>query len=160
MDINLIIPLSIILGLVAFGLIARWYIIPVLQALPRAQALTPLLFLHSFRYIGMAFIVPGVVSPDIAPIFAYPAAYGDLLAALLALLAVVALRWRWAIALPIVWIFNIAGTLDLLNAILQGLLHLDISQFGGVYFIPTVVVPALLTTHFMIFRVLLSSKEG
>jgi len=82
-----------------------------------------------------------------------PAAYGDLLAALLALLAIAALRMAWAGAIPLVWLFNVEGTLDLVNAFYQGLRH-DV-QLGGAYYIPTFVVPALLVTHAMIFAMLM-----
>jgi hypothetical protein len=68
------------------------------------------------RHLGMVFLVPTVVGGALPPEFAVPAAYGDLLAALLALLAIVALRARWPIALALVWLFSAVGTLDLLNA--------------------------------------------
>ncbi len=151
--------LSILFGFISFALIARWYVMPALARLPIEGALTPLLFLHSFRYIGMAFIVPGVAAPDLSSAFAVPAAYGDLLAVLLALLALAALRLRWQFAIPLVWLFNLEGTLDLLNAPLQGIVNqINPGQLGATYFIPTVVVPALLVTHFIIFQLLLRSK--
>jgi len=62
MPIDLILPLSIVMGLIAYGLIARWYVMPVLLELPRAKALVPLLLLHCFRFIGLAFLIPGVTS--------------------------------------------------------------------------------------------------
>ncbi len=81
-----------------------------------------------------------------------PAAYGDLLAALLALAAMVALRTGSVAAVPLVWVFNVAGTLDLINAFYQGLR--TNAQLGAAYYIPTFVVPALLVTHVMIFSML------
>ena len=111
--------------------------------------------LHAFRYIGLAFLISVVVSADLSAVFAKPAAYGDLLAALLALLAAIALRNSWAFSIPLIWIFNVVGTLDLFNALLQGVLNLQAGQLGGAYFIPAVAVPALLVTHFLMFRLLL-----
>ncbi len=74
---------------------------------------------------------------------------------MLALLAVVALKLRWSIAVPLVWVFNLEGTLDALYAVSQGLRHVDAGQLGGVVFIPLLIVPALIVTHVMIFQILL-----
>jgi hypothetical protein len=111
--------------------------------------------LHSFRFIGLAFLVPGVVSPDLPGAFARPAAYGDLIAAVLALLALAGLTSGLGIGL--VWLFNLWGSADLLYAFYQGLIGVGIEpgQLGAAYFIPTVVVPLLLITHGLVFRFLL-----
>ncbi len=93
-----------------------------------------------------------MVGPALPASFAVPAAYGDLLAGLLALAAIFALRARTPIALPLTWLFNVVGLLDLINAFYQGLAN-DV-QLGAAYFIPTFVVPALVITHVMIFRML------
>src|ERR1700712_1742895 len=85
--------LSIVFALVAWGIVAKQYIWPKLRLLRRAEALRPLLVLHCFRFEGLAFLVPGVVSPDLSPAFAHSAAYGDLAAATLALLSLALLRW-------------------------------------------------------------------
>jgi hypothetical protein len=100
----------------------------------------------------MVFLVPTVVGPALPASFAVPAAYGDLLAGLLALAAIGALRARSRIALPLTWVFNVIGLLDLVHAFYQGLAN-DV-QLGAAYFIPTFVVPALVVTHVMIFRML------
>ena len=102
--------------------------------------------LHSFRFIGLAFLVPGVVSPDLPSAFAHSAAYGDIVAATLALLSLLSLPGGPGVVLA--WGFNIWGTADLLNAFYQanhaGLLA---GQLGAAYFIPTLLVPLLLVTH-------------
>lgn len=152
---DLILPLSIVTSLLSYGLIARWYVTPALEAMPRAKALTPLLLPHSFRHIGMTFLIPGVTAEVLDPRFANPAAYGDLLAAVLALVAIAALRWRWTAAIPLVWIFNIEGSLDLLNALYRGFRYTPDGHLGATYFIPAVIVPALLVTHFIVFKLLL-----
>lgn len=145
---------QVVLSFVVFGLIARWYVVPRLAVLPLPEALTPLLFLHATRYLGLLFLVPGVVAPTLSPEFARPAAYGDLLAALLALGAVVALRARWSLALAMVWLFNVVGTVDLLYAFFQGLTRDVGPQLGAAWLIPTFAVPALFITHAMIFALL------
>ena len=155
MDNNLILLVSFVFSLVAYSLIAKWYVAPRLKAASQAAALTPLLLFHSFRYIGLVFLVPGVVSPNLPGAFAIPAAYGDLAAAILAFIALGLLRGGSALGIPLVWVFNIEGTLDLLYAVFQGTRLGVIAQLGPAYFIPTVVVPALLVSHFLVFRVLL-----
>jgi hypothetical protein len=157
---NLILPLSIVLAVVSYSLIAKWYVMPWLAPLSRKEALTPLLLLHSSRFIGLAFLIPGVTSVPLDPRFANPAAWGDLLAAVLALIALLALRFEWSAAVPLVWIFNIEGTLDLLNALFQGMRYAPNSDLGATYFIPAVIVPALLVTHFIVFKLLLSQKPA
>ncbi len=157
---NLILISSMIFGVINYGLIAKWYVIPALDKWARETALVPLILLHCFRYQGLEFLVPGVVAPDISPAFTIPTAYGDLLTALLGLIAVIALRARWSMALLLVWVFNIVGTLDLLNALPQALLNIHAGQLGGSYYVAAVVVPALLVSHFLIFRLLVRRAEG
>jgi hypothetical protein len=149
---------SIAFGFVAWGIVAKRYIWPKLRLLGRAEALRPLLILHSFRFIGLAFLVPGVVSPDLPSAFARSAAYGDIVAAILALLSLVSLP-RGA-GIVIAWIFSLWGTADLLDAFYQanaaGLMP---GQLGATYFIPTLGVPLLLITHGLVFRILLQHQS-
>jgi hypothetical protein len=159
MDSEFILPVSLVFGLCAWGLIAKWYVMPRLRSVSRKGALTPLLLLHSFRYVGLAFLIPGVTAQALDPGFANPAAYGDLLAALLALAALWAVRRESPLATPLVWVFNIVGTLDLLNALFQGVQRVPAGHLGATFFIPAVIVPALLVSHFLIF-VLLLSRSG
>ena len=118
----------------------------------------PLLILHSFRFIGLAFLVPGVVAPDLPPAFAHSAAYGDIIAAVLALLALISLPS--ASGVVIAWIFSLWGTADLFNAFYQanhaGLMA---GQLGATYFIPTFIVPLLLITHGLGLRILLQPQN-
>src|SRR5215469_10123800 len=150
--------MSIAFSCIAWGVVTARYIWPELRLRQRAEALPPLLILHSFRFIGLAFLVPGVASPDLPSAFAHSAAYGDLIAAILALLALIALPS--AAAVVIAWIFNLWGTADLFNAFYQanhaGLLA---GQLGATYFIPTFIVPLLLITHGLAFRILLQREN-
>ena len=149
---------SIAFAFIAWGIVAKRYVWPKLRLLQRADALRPLLVLHSFRFIGLAFLVPGVVSPDLPPVFAHSAAYGDIIAAILALLSLASLPS--AAGVVIVWIFNLWGTADLLSAFYHansaGLVP---GQLGVTYFIPTLAVPLLLITHAMVFRILLQHQS-
>src|SRR5260370_27576178 len=136
--------LQFLLSLIAYSLIARWYIVPRLATLPLGAALTPLLFLHAFRHVGMVFLVPTVVGPALPAAFAVPAAYGDLLVAVLALLAILGLRGQGRSARMLVWIFSVVGTVDLLNALYQGA-RLGV-ELGAGYYLPTLALPAPLVT--------------
>ena len=150
---------SIAFSCIAWGIVAGRYIWPELRLRQRAEALRPLLILHSFRFIGLAFLVPGVVSPDLPASFAHSAAYGDIAAATLALLALLTLPRSVGIA--IAWIFNLWGTFDLLNAFYQANhAGLTAGQLGSTYFIPTVAVPLLLITHGLAFRILLQPENA
>jgi hypothetical protein len=144
--------LQVLLSFLVYGLVATWYVTPRLATLPLHSALQPLLALHAVRHLGMVFLVPTVVGSALPASFAVPAAYGDLLAGLLALTAIVALRARAGVAVPLTWLFNGIGLLDLVHAFYQGLRN-DV-QLGSAYFIPTFIVPALVITHIMIFRML------
>jgi hypothetical protein len=148
---------SIAFSLTAWGIVAARYIWPELRHRERADALRPLLILHSFRFIGLAFLIPGVVSPDLPAAFAHSAAYGDIIAAVLALVAVQLLPRVAGVAAG--WIFNLWGLADIMNAFYQanhaGLLA---GQLGAAYFLPTFIVPLLLITHGLAFRILLQHQ--
>jgi hypothetical protein len=149
---------SIAFSIIAWGIVTARYVWPELRLRQRAEALRPLLILHSFRFIGLAFLVPGVVSPDLPSSFAHSAAYGDIIAATLALLSLLSLR-RGAGVL-IAWVFNLWGSADLLNAFYQAdHAGLFAGQLGATYFIPTVIVPLLLITHGLAFRILLQHQN-
>jgi hypothetical protein len=149
---------SIAFSLIAWGIVAKRYIWPKLRLLRRAEALRPLLILHSFRFLGLAFLVPGVVSPALPSAFAHSATYGDLIAATLAMLSLVSLPGGAGVV--IAWIFNLWGSADILNAFYQAnAAGLMAGQLGAAYFIPTLVVPLLLITHGLVFRILLQHQS-
>jgi len=157
---EIVMATSLTMGLLACGLIARWYVLPKLARRGRAEALVPLLLPHVFRYIGLGFLLSGVVSSEINPGFAGPAAWGDLIAAGMALLAITALKQGWASAVPLVWAFSVFGAADLINAVLTGVATVPAGQFGGMYFVPTLVVPLLLVTHVLIVLTLLRTSRA
>lgn len=151
--------ISIALGLAAWGAVAWHYIWPALRERPSPENLKPILLLHGFRFLGLAFVVPGVVSPGLPAAFAQPAAYGDLTTAILALLALAALGTHTGTVLT--WVFNTFGTADLLFAFYQGSrisLPDTPGLLGAAYFILTAYVPLLLITHGLAFRILLRTK--
>src|SRR5262249_32105890 len=110
--------------------------------------------LHSFRFVGLSFLVPGVVSPDLPADCARPAAYGHVIAAILALLALARLTGKVGPTLG--WVFSVWGCGDLLYAFYQAnRVGLEAGQLGAAYFIVTVFVPLPLITHGLLFRLLL-----
>lgn len=149
---------SIVFSFVAWGIVMSGYVWPRLRVRSRSEALRPLLVLHSFRFVGLAFLVPGVVAPDLPAAFARSAAYGDLIAAVLALLAL--LTQSRGSGVLVAWVFNLWGTADILAAFYQAnSTSLVPGQLGATYFIPTFVVPLLLITHAVVFRILWRSRE-
>ena len=146
-------------GILVWVLVARWYVWPWLVARPLATALTPLLLVNMLRYVGLAFLIPGVTNQVLDSRFAMPAAWGDVLAAILALLALVFIRKSWPFALAVVWAFNLFGAADLLNAVYQGLRFTADGHLGATYFIPALFVPLLLVAHGVIALALLRAPE-
>lgn len=148
--------LQFLMSLFVVALIAAWYVAPWLARLSATAALSILLLPHAFRHIGMSFMVPNLNSGGLPEAFATSASYGDLVSAILAIAALLALRWGSVVALPLVWIFNTLGTFDLVNALRQAE---AIDYFGATWFIPTFFVPVLLVTHLMIFARLVRSDR-
>ena len=157
---DLILVINLVLSLVAFSLIARWYLLPRLDALPAERALEPLLLLHSFRHIGLIFLASGAVKAPLPEAFAQPAAFGDLAASLLAFASLLALRRGWTGAFAIVWIFSVVGTLDLVNAVARGVMTGAAAGMGATFWIPAVVVPALLVSHALVLRILVRHRAA
>ena len=155
-----ILTLNLLFSTFVFWIAASIYILPRLPQLESKTILLPILLLHSMRHLGLMFLAPGATFPGIPRQFAYPAAFGDLLAALLALLAILSLVRNMSSARLIIWVFAIEGTIDLFAAITLATLF-DASPFmGPAYWIPAFWVPALLVTHYITFVVLVKHWKG
>jgi hypothetical protein len=151
--------ISVAFGLAVWGAVAWNYIWPSLRERPSPENLKPILLLHAFRFLGLAFLVPGVVSPELPAAFAQPVAYGDFVSAILALLALATLGTRSGTTET--WVFNTFGLADLVFAFYQGgRASLPDAQglLGAGYFILTAYVPLLVITHGLVFRLLLRTK--
>jgi hypothetical protein len=144
MDADAIFGLQFLMSLVAWSVVAIVFLGPWLRGLSKTQALLWLTVPHAFRHIGLVFLVPGVVDQPLPGGFSGPAAYGDLAAAVLALVALVALRSGWTARFALAGLAHTVGALDLANA----LRHTDVAPlFGAAWYIPTFFVPLLLVTH-------------
>jgi hypothetical protein len=148
--------LHLVLGYAAWLPCFAAYIWPRLSGMTRIEAHRAIATLHSFRFFGLVFILPGVVG-DLPPGFATFAAYGDLATGLLAMLAVAmtrlpALFWLFVVA------FNLVGIADILvdyyRATEIGLAAFA-GQLGSTYAIPIIYVPILMITHFAAFYMLM-----
>src|SRR5215831_6855175 len=144
-----ILTVNLLFSTFVFWIAARLYLLPRLDDCEPRTVLLPILLLHALRHLGLMFLAPGAVYAGIPQQFTYPAALGDLLAAVLALIAIPAVATRAKAAKPLVWLFNIAGSLDLVTAIVLGTIY-DASPLIG----PAFWVPALLVTHYVTFLLL------
>lgn len=150
----------LVLGYVAWLLCFGAYILPWLRSMDRVEAHRAIATLHSFRFFGLVFILPGVVGPDLPAGFATFAAYGDLATGLLALLALLTIGMR-----PVFWLFvvafNLVGTSDLIlnyyHAIQAGL-PARAGELGAAYAIPILYVPLLMITHGAAFYLLIRPR--
>ena len=149
------------LSLLAYALIAVWYVAPRLSRLPREAALAPLLWVHAFRIVGGTILAPGAVDAGVPMEFRVMIGYGDLATAFLALLALIALRARFSGAIAWVWLCVIVGLLDTVNAIIQSMRDSVFTYALGLnWVIVTIYVPALLVSSLLIFMQLLSPNRS
>jgi hypothetical protein len=152
--LNRILTLNLIGTTVVFYIAAKIYLLPNLGRLRPHAVLVPILLLHSLRHLGLMFLTRGATYPGLPGQFAYPAAFGDLLTAVLAFVALFSVSCNWTSARVLVWVFNIFGTIDLLVAITLATVYNAPPFMGPAYWIPAFWVPALLVTHYITFIIL------
>jgi hypothetical protein len=148
--------LQLVFGYVAWLLFFSQYVWPRLKSTDIATAQRAIATLHSFRFFGLVFILPGVVGPNLPTSFAPFAAYWDFATGVLAMLALLTVRIR-----PLFWLFvvafNLVGAVDLIldyyHATVNGLPAIA-GQLGAAYVIPIIYVPLLMITHFAAFYLL------
>lgn len=159
MSVN-ILTVNLIFSTLVFWTAARIYVLPRLHEMKPRSVLLPILLLHSFRHLGLMFLAPGATYAGIPPEFAYPAALGDLLAAVLALAAIPAVAMNHRSARAFVWVFNVEGTLDLIAAMTLANRYGASTYMGAAYWIPAFWVPSLLVTHYITFILLCKHWKG
>jgi hypothetical protein len=153
---------QLVLGYVAWLLCYRAYIWPRLKSMERVAAQRAIATLHSFRFFGLVFVVPGVVGPDLPGSFAAFAAYGDLATGVLAILALLTVSAR-----PLFWLFvvafNLVGMADLLFDYYHAV-HANLpavaGELGAAYVIPIIYVPLLMITHVAALYLLVRHSPG
>ena len=149
-----VLPLNLVANTVIFYVAARLYLLPLVSRVRPRVILVPILLLHSTRHLGMMFLTRGATFAGMPSEFAYPAAFGDLITAILAFVAIPLVLRNSGLAKPAVWIFNIFGSLDLLTAITTATIHNASEAMGPAYWIPAFWVPLLLVTHYVTFVLL------
>ena len=151
-----------VLSYVAWLLCFRAYIWPKLTSMDGVQAQRAIATLHSFRFFGLVFILPGIVGANLPTGFAPFAAYWDLTTGILAMLALAAVSVK-----PVFWTcvvaFNCVGILDFVldyyHASKVGLPELA-GQLGAAYVVPVIYVPLLMITHVTAFYLLVRSPRA
>lgn len=157
----IIFQIQLVLGYVPCLLCFSAYVWPWLRSMRQVDALRAIATLHSFRFFGLAFIVPGVVGPNLPAGFATFSAYGDFATGLLAMLALLTVRTRrffWLFVIA----FNVVGASDLIIDYYHGV-EFDLpdlaGQLGGAYAIPIIYVPILMITHVAAFYLLVRNPS-
>ncbi len=148
--------IHLVLGYVPWLLIFGAYVLPKLKTMDRVEAQRAIATLHSFRFFGLVFIIPGVVGPNLPAGFATFAAYGDFATGVLAILALLTIRMR-----PLFWLFvvafNLVGAADIIIDYYHGNqvgLPALAGELGATYAIPIIYVPVLMITHVVAFYLL------
>ena len=162
MSTQLVFQSHLVLGYVAWLLCFGAYIWPKLKSMDHLEAQRAIATLHSFRFFGLAFLLPGVVGPNLPASFATFAAYGDFATGILTLLALLAVRVR-----PLFWLFvvafNVVGAVDIItdyyHATQAGLPAMP-GELGSAYAIPIVYVPLLMITHVTAFYLMVRALRG
>jgi hypothetical protein len=153
MSAQMIFQAQLILGYAACGLVFGTYILPKLRSIDSFNAQRVIATIHSFRFFGLIFMLPGIVGPGLPAGFAVPAAYGDFATGVLAILALLTARIR-----PVFWTFvvafNVVGIVDLFAAYYHAMqfgLPFVAGQLGLMYLITILYVPMLMITHWAAF---------
>ncbi|HEY5707431.1 MAG TPA: hypothetical protein VIS96_17875 [Terrimicrobiaceae bacterium] len=154
-----ILTLNLICTTVIFAVAARLYILPNLPRWKIANVLVPILLLHSLRHLGMMFLTPGAIYAGMPLEFAYPAALGDFITAILAFAAIPLVLKNPIAAKPLLWFVNVFGTIDLITAISLATIFQAPLFMGPSYWIPAFWVPSLLVTHYIMFRILVGDPR-
>ena len=159
MDAFAVFGIQNLLSFVVFGLFAWWYVWPWLESLERTTAFTAVTFVHALRPIGATVLVASVAGTALPSDFTQAVAYGDLLTSVLAIITLLALRARSGFAIALVWVTNVVGTLDLLNALVGGVRY-DIPRLGmgSFWYVVTILVPILWIAHVLAFTLLLRRR--
>lgn len=158
METTILFAISVLMSLIVWDRISRKYFWLHVKDMELKKAVQPVLILHSFRFAGLSFLVPGVVHIGLNSAWAIPAAFGDFTTAVLAFMGLLSINR--ASFKPLLWTFNIFGVIDLLVAFIDGPRYGIIPFLGAAYYIVILFVPILLLTHLMVFKMLLKGSKS
>ncbi|HEY8999952.1 MAG TPA: hypothetical protein VIM89_01270 [Mucilaginibacter sp.] len=156
MEATILFAISILTSLIVWNKISKEYFWPRFHNVELRAAVQPILILHSFRFAGLSFLIPGVVHAGLNPAWALPAAFGDFAAAILAFITLSLINT--VSFKPLLWVFNILGLADLIVAFIDGPRYNILPFLGPGYFIIILYVPILLLTHLRVFKLLLKNN--
>lgn len=161
MDSFAVFGIQNLFSFIVFGLLAWWFVWPWLKSVERRTAFTALTFVHALRPIGATVLVTSVAGTALPRDFAQAVAYGDLATSLLAVVTLLALRARLGFAIAFVWLTNVVGTADLINALIGGIRY-DVARLGmgSFWYVVTILVPVLWIAHVLAFGLLLRRRES
>lgn len=155
-----ILGIQVTVSTIAYSLIFFWYVQPRISKLPFESAVAPMLLVQVFRFLGFTLLVVGQTDASIPRTTLEAMAYGDLLSAISALIAVLALRRRSGLAVPLIWIFTIIGFVDLANV---GRLALNVDLFnyyvGVMWLVAIVFFPLVIISNLYILYRLLNKRN-
>ncbi|MCV0395754.1 MAG: hypothetical protein K5872_05805 [Rhizobiaceae bacterium] len=149
-----ILTINLAISTFLFWLVSRLYLMPRLSPVTAKAIIVPILLLHMSRHLGLMFLSPGAVYPGLPQQFAYPAALGDFIAAVLAAISLLLILKRLPGQRGMVWIFSLWGVADLAVAITLATAYNAEPFMGAAYWIPAFWVPGLLVTHYITFVIL------
>jgi hypothetical protein len=150
--------------------LAGWALL-IYMAKPRWEAvegsngyIKGLISVHLFRFIGLVALVPSIVDPT--PFgwthdYLLQIGFGDWVANVLGIFAIVAISKKWQSAKFFTWAFLIEGTLDTMWAggkIIPSITDQNFMNTMG-WFIVVVYVPALIVTEFLLWVQLLKKQQ-
>ncbi|MBS1689022.1 MAG: hypothetical protein JSS96_09875 [Bacteroidetes bacterium] len=157
METAILFIVSVLMSLIVWNKISKKYLWLRIKDQQLNKAAQPILMLHSFRFAGLSFFVPGIVHAGLNPAWSVPAAFGDFTAAVLAFVTLSLVNT--ALFRPLLWIFNLLGFADLLLAFVNGPRYNIVPFLGPAYYIVILYVPILLLTHIMTFRLLVRNDK-
>ena len=148
MDAFAVFGVQTFFSFVVFGLLAWWFVWPWLRSIDRTNAFIALTFVHALRPIGATVLVASVAGTALPRDFTEQVAYGDLATSVLAVVTLFALRSRLGFAIALVWLTNVVGSVDLVNALVGGIRY-DIARLGmgSFWYVVTILVPILWIAH-------------
>ncbi len=159
MTVNLI---ATSFSLIVFAALSVWYVYPRLKVQSKPEAFVPLVGIHLFRNIGMMALAPGMAAAEVSTSVYEQMAYGDLISAALALLAIFLIRTQKSMLIVLggIWVFNVVGFLDVLHAMSLTMEHgLANLPMGPVWLVGVFYVPLIIVSHIMIFYMLLKPNK-
>jgi hypothetical protein len=135
-----------LISVFVYALVAKWYVAPWLSALKRADAIIALLWVHVFRYVALMTFSAQRDGFPISDEGLFDIVIGDVAGATLALVAIVALRYRARLGIALAWLLAVETIFDTVTNIRGGVREHLMGAAGGttwlvlVFYVPLVII--------------------